>query len=351
MAEPATLESIASSIAAVQDRLAKLEERPSRSRSQDRESNGRSSRSGSNSLRPSRSRSPRGSRSRDGCSKHRRHDDSLVRSKNTSPRHDKSPLPARTHWADRDDERMDYHTQVMWPDDLETECSHLTEVSNSMRSLLIGSFAALVSNTTRREWKKGHIVPNVDSTKCPKLDPVVKELGSQTKSADSELARIQTLMLDAVGPLADLLEQPEVTRESLTESVGQALRYLGNAGANLSRMRRKKVLKDLNPDLLSLADQAETFADAPPLLFGQGFAKKVKDHSEEVRSLRKAAPSSSKSFFRGGRPSRGGTWRGGRNQPFHESSSHGRNRQWQSLRNQPNNRGTQRGRGPRNQEL
>ena len=215
MAEPATLESIASSIAAVQDRLAKLEERPSRSRSvrrnrnrdkgrpsrsrsQDRESNGRSSRSCS--------RSPRGSRSRDRCSKHHRHDDSLVRSKNTCPRHDKSPLPVRTHWADRDDERMDYHTQVTWPDDLETECSHLTEVSNSTRSLLIGSFAAPVSNTTRREWKKGHIVPNVDSTKCPKLDPVVKaELGSQTKSADSELARIQTLMLDAVGPLADLL--------------------------------------------------------------------------------------------------------------------------------------------------
>ena len=69
-------------------------------------------------------------------------------------------------------------------------------------------------------------------------------------------------------------------------------------------MRRKK---DLNPDLLSLADQADTFADAPPLLFGQGFAKKAKDHSEEVRNLRKAAPSSSKSFFRGGRPSRGET--------------------------------------------
>ena len=191
MAEPATLESIASSIAAVQDRLAKLEERPScsrsvrrnrnrgkgrlsRSRSQDRESNGRSSHSCSNSVRLSRSRSPRGSHSRDRCSKHRRHDDSLVRSKDTCPRHDKSPLPARAHWADRDDERMDYHTQVTWPDDLETECSHLTKVSNSTRSLLIGSFAAPVSNTTRREWKKGHIVPNVDSTKCPKLDPVVK---------------------------------------------------------------------------------------------------------------------------------------------------------------------------------
>ena len=33
------------------------------------------------------------------------------------------------------------------------------------------------------------------------MDPVVKaEVGSQTKSADAELARIQTLVLDAVGP-------------------------------------------------------------------------------------------------------------------------------------------------------
>lgn len=59
-------------------------------------------------------------------------------------------------------------------------------------------------------------------------------------------------------------------------------------------MRRKKVLKDLNLDLISLADQVDTFL---PLLFGQGFARKTKDHSEEFKSLRKAAPSSLKSFF------------------------------------------------------
>ena len=164
--------------------------------------------------------------------------------------------------------------------------------------------------------EKGPHSPECGHTKCPKLDPVVKAaLRSQTKSADGDLARIQTLVLDTVGPLADLLEQPEVTQESLTESVGQALHYLGNANANISRM---KGLKDLNPDLPSLVDQADTLADAPPLLFGQGFAKKAKDHAEEVKSLRKAAPSSSKSFFKGGRPSRGGTWRASRNQPFRQ---------------------------------
>ena len=78
----------------------------------------------------------------------------------------------------------------------------------------------------------------------PKLDPVVNtELGSQTKCWMA---------------WAGILEQPEVAHHSLTESVGQALHYLVNANVNISRMRRKKVLKDLNTDLLSLADQADT---------------------------------------------------------------------------------------------
>ena len=185
---------------------------------------------------------------------------------------------------------------------------------------------------------------------CPRcgqhqVDPVVKaEVGSQTKSADAELARIQTLVLDAVA-LATVLEDLTVP-EGLTESVKLALHYLGNASANISKMRRKKVLKDLNPDLLSLAEQDETFSTAAPLLFGQDFSKKAKEHTEEVKSLRKSAPT--KQFFRGGRPFRGITGRGGRIQPYNRGYL--RDRQGPTQHNHPRGPPPARGRGGRHQQ-
>jgi hypothetical protein len=133
--------------------------------------------------------------------------------------------------SDRDDEMVDYTARITWredPDGEAPECSHLTKVSDATANLLKTSFTTPVSNTTRREWKRLHLVPDVDNTKCPKLDPVVKaEVRGQTKSADAELARIQTLVLDAVGPLATVLEDLTAP-EGLTESVKLAVHYLGN---------------------------------------------------------------------------------------------------------------------------
>ena len=378
--DTATLESISKTLAALDNRLKTLEEtrrddRPRRSRSprhgngsgyesdassrdesETRSSHRRSKRPlfyrrggsvakggkrSSPKRRPSRSRS-RSPKDDELTRRTPRGGDPLTRDHGSS---EKTPA----HWADRDEERVDYTARITWPEDPDgeaPECSHLTKVSDATANLLKTSFSTPVSNTTRLEWKRLHLVPDVDNTKCPKLDPVVKaEVGSQTKSADAELARIQTLVLDAVGPLATVLEDLTAP-EGLTESVKLALHYLGNASANISKMRRKKVLKDLNPDLLSLAEQDETFSTAAPLLFGQGFSKKAKEHTEEVKSLRKSAPI--KQFFRGGRPFRGITGRGGRIQPFNRGYL--RDRQGPTQHNHPRGPPPARGRGGRHQQ-
>ena len=62
-----------------------------------------------------------------------------------------------------------------------------------------------------------------------------------------------------------------------------ALTLLGNASANLSKERRKLVVKDLNKDAGSLAEEDDLFTEASPMLFGEGFEQMLK------RCLRKSS--------------------------------------------------------------
>ena len=145
------------------------------------------------------------------------------------------------------------------------------------------------------------------------------------------MAKSQALLLDAVGPLTFLLEELDkgtLTPQTTREAAQTALRLLGNASCHISADRRKNVLGDLNPRLTDMADEDEQYREAPPNLFGDGFAKKAKERDEELKALQKAtshsrpyqktdkrAPQAGKDrFFRGSRPStytgRGGSYRG-----------------------------------------
>jgi len=104
--------------------------------------------------------------------------------------------------------------------------------------------------------------------------------------------------------------------------------------------RRKWVLKDLNKDLLPLAEDEEAFRGAAPLLFGAAFEKKMKDHLESLKCLRRSmAPKpGTNQFFRKGRsfyPARGGgNFRGrGRGQRFNPYQPRGRDRPFQKREN------------------
>jgi len=64
-----------------------------------------------------------------------------------------------------------------------------------------------------------------------------------------------------------------------------ALHLLGNASNHISVLRRKKVLRDLNPDLQDLAEKEDLYRDAPPLLLGDGFEKTAREYTEGLKAL------------------------------------------------------------------
>ena len=78
-------------------------------------------------------------------------------------------------------------------------------------------------------------------------------------------------MLDAMAPLVHILEEAQrgtLTLKTATEAAGTALALPGTASAHMTHDRRKQVLRDLNKDLLPLAEDKEAFKGAAPLLFG-----------------------------------------------------------------------------------
>ena len=108
-----------------------------------------------------------------------------------------------------------------------------------------------ILNTAQLQTRKGYSFPGVEDTKCPKLDWVIKQ--NLSKEADAAAAKLQTLTLDAVAPLVHIPEEAKkdtLTVQSAAEAAKSALVLLGNASAHMTKDRRKKVVKDLNKDLL-----------------------------------------------------------------------------------------------------
>lgn len=122
------------------------------------------------------------------------------------------------------------------------------------------------------------------------------------KTNDSELTKLQALILDPVGPLVKLLhglDNPDgFFPDEAHASISEAICLLGNASSHLSRLRCKKVLKSVNPDIHDLADEESLFKSAAPNLFGAGFETKMKEQAESLKLLSssKAQPPP-RSFF------------------------------------------------------
>ena len=95
------------------------------------------------------------------------------------------------------------------------------------------------------------------------------------------------------------------------------MELIGNASARISRLRREKVCSNLNKSLQPLAQRDELYKDAPPALFGAEFAKKSKDHVDQLKAIMATVPRKNQQFFPDAPPkSRGGFgsshFRGGR---------------------------------------
>ena len=91
--------------------------------------------------------------------------------------------------------------------------------------------------------------------------------------------------------------------------VEAATAAIGNASARLSHLQREKVTKHINEALMPIVQQEENFKDAPPQLFGPDFAKKAKEHVDQMKAMRASLPKKGQKdnfFFFGGGGGGGG---------------------------------------------
>ena len=156
------------------------------------------------------------------------------------------------------------------------------EVSENTSKLLMSAFTSTLPNADHRRIRNAFPVPDVDVTRCPCLDPLFKtqSVRSDVKAANVELARLQAFMLDPVGPLVDVLkgiDLESISVEDARSALFESLHLQGNASAQISRLRRKRVLKAVNPDIQDPADEDEPFTKASPYLFRSGFEVRMKE--------------------------------------------------------------------------
>jgi hypothetical protein len=231
------------------------------------------------------------------------------------------------------------------PDDRQGELGNTTnpkliKVSDDTEKFIKEVFGHSISNGTRLQTRKEYPFPDLNESRCPKLDPIMKQnLSKDAKDVDTAASKVQALVLDSVAPLTSILEDAQngsLTVQKTTEAAKAALTLLGNASAAISKERRKKIAKELNKDIVPLIEVEDIFEGAAPMLFGDGFESKVKDHVQSLKCLRKSMTfqgSSGTNFFRRGRtsyPARGGgNFRGragwqSRFQPFHAPQRKGK---------------------------
>ena len=107
------------------------------------------------------------------------------------------------------------------------------------------------------------------------------------KSADKELAKLQTFVLDALGPVTCMLEHAErLSIEDIRDASSATATLIGNANAHLSRLRREKFVTSINKNLSPLVKEDVGFTSAAPNLFGADFSKRAKEYLDQVKSLR-----------------------------------------------------------------
>ena len=114
--------------------------------------------------------------------------------------------------------------------------------------------------------------------------------------------------------------------EDARAAVADAIRLLGNASAGTFRLRRNRILKSVNPDIVNLAEE-DIFRSAAPNLFGLKFEAKMKERAESVKLLlaSRSGPPNQGSFFKkaapllplrgSGQSNRGRTWQKGEQKP------------------------------------
>ena len=210
----------------------------------------------------------------------------------------------RRDWADIDPaDEEDHYVRPEWSEsDQDDETITLSEHNIA---LLTSSFSGTLPNSERRKVRNSFPAPDVSQIRCPRLDLVFKtSTKPEVRSADSELARIQGFVLDPVGPLARVVHalDPEsaegMSAEDARSAAWNAIKLLGNASSQISKLWRRKIIKAVNPDMQDLADE-DTFSKAAPDLFGQGFEAKMKGRAKSLKLISASPTGPQEVFSRG----------------------------------------------------
>ena len=122
---------------------------------------------------------------------------------------------------------------------------------------------------------------------------MASECSRASKSTDRSLYMLQGLILEAIGPLSQLLEavnnpNPQLTMDQIWDAVETAITLLANASNKTSLMRRTKILEEYNKELVSFAAaQERDWASAALCLFGPNFLKEAADYLQNLQLIRK----------------------------------------------------------------
>ena len=159
-------------------------------------------------------------------------------------------------------------TQGEEEDDATGSGNDLVTLMESTQAFLKAAFSATLVNTDHKEWVERIGVPDCNSIRCPKLDPVIQGiiLNEATK-ADGYLSRLQQFWLDTTAPLTAIIETAEegkLTPDMAVSAAQMALFLMGNTHQYMAQERCKRVLMNLNPTIKSMASDEKVFTRLHP---------------------------------------------------------------------------------------
>ena len=106
-------------------------------------------------------------------------------------------------WANQDvEELLDYSEQVFWEPDPDSDADNeVAKLSSTTIKIVEDAFLHSLPNERQRSIKRKQPVPDKFFAKCPKLDTtILSRLPKTAKNVDRNMARLQTLTLDAGSP-------------------------------------------------------------------------------------------------------------------------------------------------------
>ena len=189
------------------------------------------------------------------------------------------------------------------------------QLSEEGEAFLEATFNSRLKYTDRKKQIAKYGEPDSKWTTCPSISPVVAATLPGSALAEDEVAfRMQQMYMEVTAPLVALLENTGDESFSMKEAspmVQSAIRLLGDAAQHHSSLRRKAIMKHLNPQLQTLMKD-EDFKGSQPFLFGEDFGDKAKGRMEAAAALRKvinpSGPKGKQTVFQKDHPQRGNSW-------------------------------------------